>query len=99
GRSDQEPQSIGSDGRIEKIYNYNPTPIELSLVQQKYIKGVQANLWTEYITNTKHVEYMIFPRIMALAEIAWTPLQNKNYSNFTEVRMPVHLGKLDKTET
>lgn len=99
GRSDQEPLSIGGDARIDKIYNYDPVPSNLTAAQQKFIKGVQANLWTEYITTTNHVEYMILPRIMALSEIAWTVLPNKSYTNFTESRLPVHLAIIDKTKT
>jgi hexosaminidase len=99
GRSDQEPLSIGGDGRIELIYNYNPTPASLPLAQQKHILGVQANMWSEYIPNSAKVEYLLFPRLMALSEIAWTTLENKNYKNFNEDRLPVHLANLDKTNT
>lgn len=99
GRSDQEPLSIGGDGRIELIYNYDPTPGVLTSEQQKFIKGVQANMWTEYIKTTNHAEYMLLPRLMALSEIAWTIPQNKNYKDFTEARLPVHLANLDNTNT
>jgi len=99
GRSDQEPLSIGGDARIELIYNYNPTPAVLSIAQQKHILGVQANLWTEYIPTTAKLEYMLLPRLMALSEIAWTTMDNKNYKNFNEDRLPVHLANLDETNT
>lgn len=99
GKSDQEPLSIGGDGRIELIYNYDPTPNTLIAKEQQFIKGVQANIWTEYIKTTKHVEYMLLPRLMALSEIAWTAPENKNYTDFNEVRLPVHLANLDRTET
>lgn len=99
GRSDQEPLSIGGDGRISLIYNYNPTPTGLTPQQQQYIKGVQANMWTEYMPTEDKVEYMLFPRIMALSEIAWTMPDQKDFENFNEQRVPVHLSWIDKTQT
>ncbi|WP_026063166.1 family 20 glycosylhydrolase [Pedobacter arcticus] len=99
GLSSLEPVSIGGDGRIQKIYDYNPTPSVLPVAQQKYILGVQANLWTEYITTPAHAEYMLLPRLFALAETAWTNPNNKNYKNFSETRVPVHLSWLDETNT
>ena len=67
---------------IQKVYGYNPLPEKISAEQQQYIIGVQANLWTEYISNPAKAEYMIFPRMAALAEVAWTRPQNKNYEDF-----------------
>ncbi|WP_026904647.1 family 20 glycosylhydrolase [Pedobacter glucosidilyticus] len=99
GRSDQEPLSIGGDGRIELLYQYNPTPAVLTAAQQKYIKGVQANMWTEYMPTTQKVEYMLFPRVMALAEVAWTNTSQKDYQNFAHQRLPLHLNLLDQTST
>jgi hexosaminidase len=99
GRSDQEPVTIGGDGRISKIYGYDPTPEVLSAAQQKYILGVQANMWTEYLPTTNKVEYMLLPRLMAVSEIAWTNLNRKDFKNFNEIRVPQHLALLDKTNT
>jgi hexosaminidase len=96
GKLGNEPMGIGSYKPLSMIYAYNPTPAVLTPEQQKYIIGVQANLWTEYIATEKKVEYMVLPRMLALSEIGWTPLANKNYQNFTEVRMPKHLARLDK---
>jgi hexosaminidase len=96
GRSDQEPVSIGGNGFIENSYSYNPTPESLTLKEQSYIRGVQANLWTEYVTTEKHIEYMVLPKIMSLSEIAWTNLENKSFKNFTEERVTHHLSWLDK---
>jgi len=67
---------------LDSVYSYNPVPAKLSKDEQKYIIGMQANVWTEYITNPRKVEYMVFPRIAALAEDAWTKPQNKNYDDF-----------------
>jgi len=96
GKINQEPVGIGGSAPIQKTYAYNPTPSALTPEQQKYIKGVQANLWTEYITTETKIEYMILPRMLALSEVAWTPIANKNYQDFSEARLPQHLARLDK---
>ncbi len=94
GRSDQEPLAIGGDGRIEKIYNYEPSAaFEGNL--KKYILGVQGNVWTEYMYTDAKVEYMLLPRLFALSEIAWTIPEKKNFKDFYEERMPLHLSWLD----
>lgn len=91
-----EPLGIGGYAPIQKTYSYNPTPAELTPEQQKYIVGVQANLWTEYIATEAKVEYMYYPRVLALSEVAWSPLANKNYKDFSETRLPLHLAYLDR---
>ncbi|MDP9047546.1 MAG: beta-N-acetylhexosaminidase, partial [Bacteroidota bacterium] len=96
GKLNQEPLSIGGYDPLSKIYSYNPTPAVLTPDQQKFILGVQGNLWTEYITTDNKVEYMILPRLLALSEVAWTPVANKNYSNFANERVPNHLAWFDK---
>jgi hexosaminidase len=97
--SPDEPLTIGGLAPYSKVYNYNPVPKELTFDQQKYIIGVQANLWTEYVETPAKAEYMIFPRIYALAEIAWSQLENKEEKNFNEERIPLHLARLDQTDT
>ena len=62
GSPKSEPLAIGGYTTVEKVYSFEPTPIELSESNQKYILGAQGNVWTEYITSFKHVEHMIFPR-------------------------------------
>jgi hexosaminidase len=99
GKATQEPLGIGGYLPLQQVYSYDPTPSNLTPQQQSRIIGVQANLWTEYITTPQKVEYMVFPRIYALSEIAWTPLDRKNYIDFSEERVPRHLAKLDKTNT
>ncbi|MBB5394605.1 family 20 glycosylhydrolase [Mucilaginibacter sp. AK015] len=96
GKLNQEPVGIGGNAPINKTYAYNPTPAALTPDQQKYIKGVQANLWTEYITTDAKVEYMLLPRMLALSEVAWTPVANKNFKDFSETRLPDHLARFDK---
>ena len=96
GKPSQEPLSIGGNEPLSKIYSYNPTPAVLTPEQQKYIEGVQANLWTEYVPTDAKVEYMLLPRLMALSEVAWSPLANKNFKDFSETRLPGQLAWLDK---
>lgn len=95
GKADQEPIAIGGYNPLEKVYAYNPTPSTLTPQEQKHILGVEACIWTEFMPTTRKVEYMILPRMMALSEIAWTPLDKKNYHNFSTIRLPEHLAKLD----
>ncbi len=94
-KSDEEPLTIGGNHPLSKVYSYNPVPSELTKDEEKYIIGVQANVWTEYIKTPAKVQYMVYPRVFALSEIAWTPLDNKNWTDFSENRVSQHLGKLD----
>jgi hexosaminidase len=94
-KSTQEPLSIGGNAPLEKTYAYDPVPAALSKEQQKHIIGVQANLWTEYIATPVKVEYMLLPRMLALAEVGWTPTSGKDYNNFSRERVAHHLAKLD----
>jgi hexosaminidase len=96
GYSPQEPLTVGRLVTVDKIYNYNPTPVDsLTIEEQKYIWGVQSNLWSEYLTSPAKLNYQLYPRMFALAEIAWTEPQNKNYNNFVLNRMPHHIEKLE----
>lgn len=77
-----EPRAIGGFTPLEKTYSYNPTPAVLSPAQQQYILGVQGNLWTEYVQDEQHAAYMLFPRLLAIAEIGWTPQAERSYPDF-----------------
>lgn len=79
-----EPDAIGGYVPVEKVYSLEPVPAELNDEEKKHIIGVQANLWTEYIPTTKQVEYMVLPRMAALAEVQWTLPEKKDYRNFTK---------------
>jgi hexosaminidase len=81
--TENEPLGIGGFVPIEKVYSFNPIPSVLTADESKYIMGVQANIWTEYMPTFKQVEYMAFPRISALAEIAWTNIDNKDFIDFS----------------
>lgn len=76
---------IGMNKRIislEKVYNYHPVPEVLPKENATHIKGVQANLWTEYLVSREDMEYMLYPRVAALSEVGWTPKQQKDYTAF-----------------
>jgi hexosaminidase len=92
-----EPLMIGGYLPIEKVYSYNPLSSELTPEQHKLILGPQANLWTEYVTTPQKVEYMLFPRLMALSEIGWTPYSKKNFQSF-ETRLAKHFAILDSKD-
>lgn len=79
---EDEPLAIGGYLPIEKTYNYEPMPKELTKEEQQYIKGVQANLWTEYIPVFSQVQYMVLPRLGAAAEVQWTDPSKKDYKDF-----------------
>jgi len=91
---DNEPLAIGGYLPLEKVYNYNPIPKELTPEESKYVLGAQGNVWTEYMPNAKHVEYMVFPRILAMSEVDWSTLNNKDYTNF-EQRVKHFFKRLD----
>lgn len=95
GDPQSEPNAFGGFTPLDKVYSYAPIPSELNPEQSKYILGVQANLWTEYIPDFKQVQYMIFPRIMALSEVAWGTADPKDYTNF-ENRVIHEFKTLDK---
>ena len=92
-----EPLAIGGYTPLEKVYAYEPIPPVLNAEEQTFILGAQANIWTEYILNEKQVEYMAMPRMAALAEVLWTPKQNKNETNFLN-RLQQHFLLLDKLD-
>ncbi len=82
GKPENEPTAFGGFLPLSKVYSYDPIPEELTPEQHKYILGAQANVWTEYITTPEHVEYMIMPRISAIAEVCWTNKERKELDDF-----------------
>ncbi len=89
-----EPKAIGGYTTLKKVYSYEPVPGELTKEQSKYILGAQGNLWTEYIPTPEHAEYMAVPRMIALAEVTWTPKNLRNWTDFRK-RMNSEFKKLD----
>jgi len=77
-----EPLAIGGYTTVQKVYSYEPIPAELKPEEHKYILGAQGNVWTEYILTPEHVEYMAVPRMLALAEVLWTPKEKRNEADF-----------------
>ena len=97
GKPEEEPRAIGGFVPLERVYSYDPIPVELNEDEQKYILGVQGNVWTEFIKTPHQVEYMAFPRMCALAEVAWSPKEKRSLPNFLK-RLDVHFGRLDELD-
>lgn len=94
GNPKTEPLAAGGYITLEKVYQYDPIPSVLTPQQAKHILGAQACAWAEYMEDPKKVEYMVFPRMSALAEIVWTPNEKKNWNSF-KARMPKQFKRYD----
>ena len=91
-----QPYAIGGYTPIKRAYSYNPVPMDsLTAEESKHILGVQANTWTEYIKDEKHLEYMMFPRALAVAEIEWTPQEDRSWEDF-KPRMNANIPVLQR---
>jgi len=90
----KQPVAIGGHLEISKTYSFEPTPEVLTAEEGKHILGVQGNIWTEYLKTPAYVEYMLFPRAVAVAEVGWTTKENKNFEDFTK-RLAAHKKRLD----
>jgi len=95
-KSSEEPLIIGGHLPLRRVYDYNPLSGEITPDLYKYIKGVQANVWTEYMKTPEKVFYLLIPRLFALSEIAWSIPDNKDWTDFSENRLPAHLSDFDK---
>ncbi len=89
-----EPLAIGGFLPLEKVYSFNPIPEALNEDEVKYVLGAQGNVWTEYMKTSEDVEYMAFPRAMALAEVVWSQDDKQNYEDFL-VRLTELKKRLD----
>jgi hexosaminidase len=94
---ENEPLAIGGFLPLEKVYHFNPIPKELTEEESKYVLGAQGNVWTEYMKTEKQVEYMAFPRVVALSEVVWSSPENKNYSDFIN-RLEQYQKRLDQLD-
>lgn len=92
-----QPESIGGYLPIQRVYGYEPVPAVLTSDQSKHILGTQANIWSEYMPTTYHAEYMAYPRALALAEVAWTPKEMKNFDDFHR-RLQSHYRLLQRNQ-
>ena len=90
--NNEDSITIGSYLPLEKVYEFEPVPAKLSADEAKRILGAQGNVWTEYMTNESKVEYMILPRIAALAEVLWSTTGKRDFANF-EKRLPFILKR------
>ncbi|WP_455626087.1 family 20 glycosylhydrolase [Parabacteroides sp.] len=91
-----QPYAIGGYTPIKRVYSYNPVPADsLTAEESEHILGVQANTWTEYIKDEKHLEYMMFPRALAVAEIGWTPQEDRSWEDF-KPRMNANIPVLQR---
>ena len=89
-----QPYAIGGYTPIKKVYSYDPVPADSLTVEEcRHNLGVQANTWTEYIQTPEHLEYMMFPRALAVAEIGWTSQELRTWEDF-KPRMNAHISKL-----
>ena len=92
---EHEPLAIGGMTPIEDTYGYEPIAAELSADEAKHVLGTEACVWTEYMATSEQVEYMAYPRVLALAEIAWSPSEARDWTSFS-ARLPAALRLLDR---
>lgn len=92
---DIEPQAIGYFVPLEKTYSFEPEHPDLTDAQRPFIKGVQGNVWTEFISNRQTYDYMVYPRLCAVSEIAWSPKESKNWANFKD-RLISEMGRFER---
>lgn len=84
GAPEVEPITISFGISLEKAYHYEPVAQGISKEKVHHILGAQANLWTEYSLTAEHTEYLLYPRLLAMAELNWTKRDNKDYSSFLQ---------------
>ncbi len=89
-----EPLTIGGFTTLENVYHYEPIPSQLEEEYHQYVMGAQANVWTEYMKTSDHVEYMVYPRAVALAETVWSSRENRDWEQFQE-KLPHQYALLD----
>lgn len=83
-KKNEDSVTIGGYTTVQKVYSYEPIPKELEGDQAKWVLGAQGNVWTEYMTNIRKVEYQIFPRMSALSEVLWSPKEKRNLPWFEQ---------------
>jgi hexosaminidase len=88
-----EPLAIGGYTPLDKVYSFEPIPSDLTAEQALHVLGAQCTLWSEYMPTPEHLEYMAFPRAIALAEVIWTPKNLHDFASFTQ-RLTAHEARL-----
>lgn len=93
---DNEPFTYGWLTELKKVYSFNPMPDNMDADKRKHMLGAQVNIWTEYMPESKNVEYMLLPRMCALAETVWTNPKTKDYNSFVSrlYKLSKHFDKL-----
>jgi hexosaminidase len=86
---------LGPPVTLDKVYNFEPVPSELSQEESRNIIGAQGCVWTEFLKRPRDIEYMLFPRALALAEVLWSKRENKNFPRFTG-RLYKEFANLDR---
>lgn len=94
---DTEPLAIGGFTTLQKTYSFEPTPDTLTEEESKHILGAQGNVWTEYMHTGRKVEYMAYPRAVALSEVVWSPAEKRDWSGFW-ARLQTHFNRLENME-
>ena len=94
GDPSTELKAIGGAITLKKVYSFEPTPKELNAVEAKHILGAQGNVWTEYIPDAAQAEYMALPRMIALAEVVWSPAEKRDWDDFS-ARLQDQFRRLD----
>lgn len=92
---EREPLAIGGLTTLEETYRYEPIPPELTADEAAHVIGAQGCVWTEYMPTPQHVGYMAYPRALALAELAWSPREARDWDGF-RARLPAALALLDR---
>ena len=92
---EQEPLAIGGLTPLQKVYAFEPVPDALTADEAQRVLGAQGNVWTEYMQTTEYVEYMVFPRMLALSEVVWSPKDARRWDEFVR-RLPSQLQRLDR---
>lgn len=90
-----EPIAIGGMNTLKKVYDYDPIPKELEGKVARNVLGAQANVWTEFITTARQAEYMVLPRMLALAEVVWSPKVARDWNSFNQ-RLQSHFRSFDQ---
>ena len=90
-----EPKAIGGYLPLSKVYSFEPVPEKLDPQYLSHILGGQGNLWTEYVPNFKHAQFMAFPRLCALAEVTWSAKESRNWEDFTR-RLQTQFQRFDQ---
>lgn len=95
GTLEEEGERVGRQLKLEKVYSFEPMPAELEPQFQSHVLGTQGQLWSEHMQGWSKVEYRAWPRLTALAEVAWSPREKRDYADF-KVRLPALLARFDR---